>query len=841
MGYIAGVGASAGGLEALERFFKNMPDSEELSFVVVQHLSPNYKSLMAEILAKHTRRAIHVAQSGMLVEGGNIYLIPPKKRITISGGMLQLEEIDPLERVHLPIDLFFHSLAEDQGTAAIGIILSGTGSDGTNGIRSIKEYGGMVVAQDEFSAQFSGMPKSAIYTGLVDFILPPEEMGNHLFEYVENRLEDQQMPAGSKLAADSESLQRIFAFIKKRRNFDLTFYKKNTLLRRLERRINIHRLQNLREYEVVLRNLPEEAELLCNEILIGVTRFFRDKEAFEYLENKVIPSICRSKKEGEDIRIWVAACSTGEEAYSVGILLEEYMRKNNVHYNVKIFATDLDQNAVEFAGIGLYPASIATDVPEAWLHRYFVNSGEYYKVCKELREKLVFATHNMIIDPPFNKTDLITCRNLLIYLQPSIQKKIIGFFDFSLHSNGYLFLGSSETIGEYAHSFELLESRWKIYRHIERRRLTGNTVDGLFMPQVSPGRLRTPERYDVGSGRIADGIFRAVIQKYTVPSVIVDGKFNIVLICGGASQYLLMPEGIPTYRLVDLIAKESITPLMIALRKAFTENVASTYKYKWTKGDGSKEVVNVTVEMLSEAYVAARYGIVQFQVAEIGKVSTLENVFDLDSESNHQVRELASELQYTKESLQAVVEELETSNEELQAANEELLSSNEELQSTNEELQSVNEELINLNSEYQARIQELTELNNDMDNFISSTHIGTVILDQHFTIRKYTPAIKEVIHIMEQDVGRPIQHISHRLKEVDLVADCVAVLEFARPVKKEVRTDNQWFLQSVFPYLTREQQVKGVVITFVNITELKQAQAMVEEMEARKWESADKE
>lgn len=835
MKYIIGVGASAGGLEALEHFFKNMPLRQDVAFVVVQHLSPDYKSLMVELLSKHTAMPVHRVENATPIELGCIYLIPPRKTMTIEGDSLYLRDYEPTEKLHLPIDIFFHSLAEEKGPLAVGVILSGTGSDGTNGIRAIKEAGGMVMVQDEFSAQFNGMPKSAIYTGLVDFVLPPEEMGRKLSDYIDNHKTTSEITGDDHANTDQESLQRIYTHIKRKWELDLSLYKQNTILRRLERRMSIHHINTLRDYELLLRKSREETSTLCNELLIGVTRFFRDADAFAFLQHKIIPTIFEDKSQEKEIRIWVSACSTGEEAYSIAMLFRNYIKTSRKNIAVKIFATDFDRNAVEFAASGLYPCSIAADIPAEFLQQYFVPCGEYYQIAKEIREMLIFATHNITNDPPFNKIDLVTCRNLLIYFQPFIQKRVISFFDYALNPGGYLFLGPSETIGDENRSFDLLESRWKIYRHKTQTRVASPGIEGLFTNKAAAGRHLMHDRYPAPNGKPLDSVYRLLLQTYMQPAVVVDESYTVLLTCGGASQFLTVPEGIPTFRLTDMLAKEAVTPVMIALRKAFKQDVRSVYQYHWQKNDGMSQPINLTVELMPEITAGAKYCLVKFITSEPSPAEDVQPIFDLNADTTDRIQELESELQYTKENLQAVVEELETANEELQATNEELLSSNEELQSTNEELQSVNEELITLNSEYQMKITELTDLNNDMDNLMSSTNIGTLFLDANLLIRKFTPAVTQIINILEQDIGRPILHISHKLDNSDLIGESLRVLESRSPLKKEVVSqDGQIFLQTIFPYITRDNYMKGVVITFVNITELKLVRQQVSILESER-------
>lgn len=831
MQYIVGVGASAGGLEALEKFFRNMPVLKDVSFVVVQHLSPDYKSLMVELLARHTSMRIIRVEDAMKIQPGCVYLIPPKNNMTIIGDTLYLKEYDAVQRLNLPIDIFLHSLAEDKGPQAIAIILSGTGSDGTNGIRSIKEYGGLVFVQDEFSAQFDGMPKSAIYTGLVDYVLPPEEMGGKLAEYINNHCitiqSTTECNTDGNISSEEEGLKKIYGIIRKQIDLDFTYYKPNTILRRIERRMTINYSKSISEYYVFLKQNANEVKTLCSELLIGVTQFFRDAEAFAILANVTIPDIINEKKDGDAVRIWIAGCYTGEEAYSVGILVAEYLRKSKKRLEIKIFASDVDRNAIEFAATGIYPSSIAADVSPELLSRYFKKRGDHYQISKEIREMLVFARHNLIKDPPFNRVDLVCCRNLLIYFQPILQKKVLSFFDYALNYNGYLFLGPSETIGDMSPSFISIDNRWKIYKHKARGKQINNAIDMLSLPLTNPIKnfgAEPPTYSRSGSHhRPLENLYKVLISDFMKPSVIVDENYDIVMICGGANRFLTLPEGQPTLNITGMFAKSASTTLMTALRKAFKEERKTCFKYKKALERGDFLAIDVTVEMMSAEKTLQKLAVIYFLALETENQDDSLRLPEIDPDAANRIKELELDLQFTRENLQATIEELETSNEELQATNEELLSSNEELQSTNEELQSVNEELITLNAEYHTKITELTDLHNDVDNFLSSTNIGTVFLDKNLNVRKFTPAVTKVINLMVQDIGRPISHISHNLGNAeDLVNDAKEVLSTLIPMEREVhRLDGEIFLKTIFPYRTRENMIKGVVISFINITELK--------------------
>lgn len=821
--YVVGIGASAGGLEALEIFFDNMPPLADFAFVVVQHLSPDYKSLMGELLRKHTQLNIQEAEDGTTVEPGNIYLMPRKKNMTMYHGRLFLTEKE--HGLNLPIDIFFQSLAEDRGEKAIGIILSGTGSDGTRGIRSIKEVGGMVMVQAEDSAKFDGMPRSAISTGIVDYVLPvaqlPEELQNFTSGNILIRTPD---------APDNGAgyLQKIFMLIKRKTGVDLSYYKENTIIRRVERRMGINHVHQIKEYVELLEESPAEISILFKEILIGVTRFFRDVEAFDVVKREIIAEIINSKEAGQPIRIWVAGCSTGEEAYGMAILFDQYCQENYLNNDIKVFATDIDKDAIEFASQGAYPESIAADAPSSVLQKYFSKKGERYQVVPRIREMVVFAYHNIFKDPPFRSIDLISCRNLLIYLQPVLQKRVISNFQFSLKKEGFLFLGSSETIGESGKYFKNIDVKWKIFRYkggFKPRGANIATPDPAFRgtPQaVEPqeqGRtqieLRPPKRG-------IDGIYERLIETSLPPCVLVDEHREVQHIFGDINAYLKLPLGKMNLDVLKMARSDIQIPLSTALPRVIKERKELEFS-DVVVGEGSDaHQITLTIRPISDAHNNIFFAVLFRPESSTQDKSPVAAKFNVDESVQRRIQDLETELQYTKENLQATIEELETSNEELQATNEELLSSNEELQSTNEELQSVNEELITVNSEYQKKIEELSELNNDMNNLLSSTDIGTVFLDTSYRIRKYTQPVTRQINIIKSDLGRPITHLSHNLVYESLMSDIetVARTQQQREIEIQNRSGN-WFLVRITPYLSDGSTVNGIVISIIDISERK--------------------
>ncbi len=837
--YIA-VGASAGGLEAIEDFFRNMPPKTHLAFIVIQHLSPNYKSLMVELLSKHTDMPVCRADDGMSVEKNTVYLIPPKKNLTIFHGKLLLsDQHSQPSGMNLPIDIFFRSLAEDQGERSIGIILSGTGSDGVRGIRAIKENGGMVMVQTEETAKFNGMPRSAIATGLTDFIMPVNEMPDQLLSYVKHPFVTKSQRSDT-LVTDEDVLNKIFSKIREKTKADFTFYKPSTMIRRIERRMMVNQLSDLREYYRFFESTSSEVLTLYRDLLIGVTNFLRDKEAFELLENVYLPEIF-SSAQSDEIRFWVAGCSTGEEAYSLAILCQETMDKIGKKIKVKIFATDIDQDAIARAGNGIYPESIVADLNPTLLSRYFNRREDNFHIVSNIRKMVVFAQHNLIKDPPFTNISFISCRNLLIYFQPILQRKALEYFNFSLNPGGLLFLGSSETIGDMNDYFDSLNHKWKIYRSKGKRHVTDVSESIL---RSSNNDIRIGRNAFGKSGpathsqedRILERILDTLSQEYLPVAITVNQDNAIIHSIGETGRYFRLPSGKMHNDIVKMAQHDLAIPLATGLQKVFRKNEEVWYNNVRLNID--EKIINVQLHIKQ---VHGKRGqeplaliVISSKLDDQKDVDDNKKNYDLGKEAEQRIADLEQELQFTKENLQATVEELETSNEELQATNEELLSSNEELQSTNEELQSVNEELHTVNAEHQSKIIELTELNNDMDNLLSTSGIAILFLDENLEIRRFTPKIKDIFSVLDTDLGRPFDHISHVLMEEDLVNIIQGVQSSEIIFSKEVRTnDGQWFLLKILPYQIAPQQYSGILLHFVDITRQVEYRKSLEKSEER--------
>jgi len=831
---VVGIGASAGGLEALQEFFKNTPEESGAAFVIVQHLSPDYKSLMDELLSRYTKMVIHRVTDGMNLQPDHIYLITPGKNMTIFQGKLFLTEQDLSRAMNMPIDIFMRSLAQDQGKNAVGIILSGTGSDGTLGIRAIKEHGGMVISQDDRSAKFDGMPRSTISTGMVDYILTPGEMPEALVNYIKHPFIQKTVKIENQISRDEDYLSKIIMIIREITGIDFSNYKESTIIRRLEKRISINRYDNIEDYVKFIAENKREVNILYKELLIGVTRFFRDVEAFNRVKELIIPELLKESNRKEPLRIWCVGCSTGEEAYSLAMLIKERIDELDVNPEVKLFATDIDKDSIEFAGVGVYPESIVSDVSAERLSRFFTRKEGGYQINEEVRNMVVFAAHNILRDPPFSKMDLISCRNMLIYLNNQVQQKILSMFYFSLKNEGFLFLGSSESVGNMSTGFSALDTKAKIYKYQPGYTPPDNEFYRIPEMQKNQRDLKNigsyyqqnkPQQFRL------DNIFDEILSDFIPPSVIVDDDYNIIHSINNVNDFLRIPMGQMTFNILKMLPADLGTMVSSLLRRARKNNQEVIYENVRVEDFGN-QMIRVSGRRLDNKKTWEVYYIISFHLnPEKGSsANEEENVQKIDADSQYQERinELEKELQYTKENLQATVEELETSNEELQSSNEELIASNEELQSTNEELQSVNEELHTVNAEHQQKIEELTQLNNDMNNLLRNTNIGTLFIDRKLSIRKLTDIAEEITNIRNSDIGRPVEHISLEHIYPDFVNDIKDVLDNLQAKEKEIKLKpGTWYLVRIVPYRTAVNAVDGVIITFIDITNLKTSREKV--------------
>jgi two-component system CheB/CheR fusion protein len=833
--HIVGVGASAGGLEALINFFESMSSDGGMAFVVVQHLSPDHKSLMGELLAKHTDMDILPVTDGMTVRPNCIYLPPPQKNLNLFNGSLLLTNPPPNRGLNLPIDVFFCSLAEDQEENAIGIILSGTGSDGTRGIQAIKKAGGMVMVQDEQTAKFDGMPRSAIQTGLVDYVLRPGEMPDTLLSFTRHPLIAGKRRESSSIASQETDMTKIIAMLRSKTGVDFTYYKQSTIIRRIERRMGIVQCVTLSEYLTHLYETPEEVGALYKDLLIGVTKFYRDRDDFDYLREKVIPVLFENNRMDKRIRVWVAGCSTGEEAYTIAILLQDYMDVIGEQYEIKVFATDIDQDAIEKASLGHYSAGIATDLSPRLLDRFFNKTEDGYAVKRHVREQVIFAIQNVLRDPPFTKLDLITCRNLLIYLQNNLQRDVLHIFDFALKDGGHLFLGTSESVGDMSDRFVAVDRKVKIFTH---RGSGPPPIQGSM--RVRGGRKRGEPAAGMGGG-IATGrpaqagvrgqleaqerYYQEIINRLASLCVIVSEEGELIETFGDPSGFLRISTGKTNFNITRMVPRQVGLALTTAVRNAIKDRREVVYRDVRAEENDETRLVTLRVAPMPVNGSEVKKALVAFEPGGADRPGGHGAVdFASEGEKDQRLIDMEREIQFTRENLQATIEELQTANEELQATNEELLASNEELQSTNEELNSVNEELNTVNAEYQTKIVELTELNNDMDNLFRSTDIGTIFLDPELRIRKFTPAVTRTVNLLRQDMGRPLSDLSGPILD-EIREDVRNVLRSGEKIERDIRGEaDVWYLVRVLPYLDQNERRGGVVITLVDITDQKQAE-----------------
>lgn len=814
---IIGIGASAGGLEALQQFFRQMPGNSGLSFVVVQHLSPDYKSLMADILGKHTEMTVVQAENNMKIQPDTVYLIPPKNNMTLKNGCLLLKEFTPGKLNH-SIDVFFTSLAEECREKAIAVVMSGTGTDGTNGIKAIKENGGLVIVQKPDTAKFDGMPRSAINTGLADFVLSPEDTVDEILNFSSNpsiiKLHEK-----DEIFSDEETFIQIYSLLKKASGIDFTNYKRTTVLRRIERRMVVTHSMSLAEYVRLLAGNAEESSILAREILIGVTNFFRDPEFFEKLKQEAIYNIVKCADRKDSIRVWSAGCSTGEEAYSLAILFSEVMEELNMPRDVKIFATDVDTRAIEQAGKGIYTENILEDVSTERMAKYFTKKNDQYVISKDIRRMIIFAPHNMLSDPPFGKLDLISCRNVMIYFQPVLQRTLFSIFHSALKNNGYLFLGKSETAGEYGNIFTPVCGLEKIYIHRGEGKVDEFTPPAFNIPNihtVSPRISATTDR-DVGD-YMMEGTYVKFLERFLPASVVLNESNNVVHFFGDYQKFLSIAPGKATFNFFMMVNEDLSLVASTALNRCRSEHTAITYTGIAVDTEEGRGEIDLTVTpILGKGKEETGLVAVLFLENKHEAIEGVTEKYDVNTTAARRIADLEQELHESKNDLKTTIGELETVNEELQAANEELLTANEELQSSNEELQSVNEELYTVNTEYQQKLDELTMLTNDLSNFLSSTMIGILFVDSNLNIRKFTEYVGREFQLMSHDVGRSFQIFAHSFPKEDIVSDAKKVLKDLTPIDREVTAMNgRYYTLRIAPYRTTENSIRGLVITIID-------------------------
>ncbi len=826
--YIVGIGASAGGMEAIHDVFDYMPDNTGFAFVVIQHLSPDYKSLMAELLTRHTSMQVVEASDGLSVTPNCIYVIPSKKLMTIRHGQLQLDEKLKTRQPNNAIDIFFDSLAEDVGKNAIGIILSGTGTDGTKGIESIKAHGGLVLVQDPLSAAFDGMPNSAVASGFADLIIPPEMMGEELLDYIK---EAPLMKSLSKLNQKEELLLRdILEMLNEATHQDFSLYKRPTLFRRLAKRMSEVGVPAIQDYKNYLLEHSDELKILGKEFLINVTKFFRDKEAFDSLRLEAIPSLLEKKRTTDPVKVWVVACSSGEEAYSVAMLFLDQMHRTQKYLpNLKIFATDIDSDSLEFASKGCYTSSIEKEVPAEFLSKYFVKEGKGYRVTTALRKQVVFANHDILKDPPFSHLDLITCRNMFIYMNSTLQRKILKKFHFALDIDSFLMLGPSENIGILKDAMKEVSRKWKLYKCtskasvFEQDTLLSPLHDRIAMQMATS----TPNKKSTNA-HIAEIFKETILEERKLAAVIIDRDFNVKHAIGNYKNFIQFPDDHFNFNILKLVPADLSIALGIIVRKAISENQRATMKRVVVHSEEGERSISLTVKpyiQQKEFQQPFLCVIIEEDASEPKGIRTVE--YDSIS-SSERITELEEELAGTRENLQAVIEEMETANEELQSNNEEMISSNEELQSTNEELQSLNEELHTVSAEHQLKIKELIELNDDLNNYFTNSEIGQILVDKKLVTRKYSPAATRMVNLIQTDLGRSLMDISNNIKDEHFIDDIKHVIKTSEPIEKEISLhDDHFYILRITPFMRRDRIVDGAVINFIDISEHKKISSIL--------------
>lgn len=865
---IVGLGGSAGSLVPMEQFFKATPPKSGLAFAVVVHLSPDHESLLSQILARATAMPVLEARDGMLVEANHVYVIPPGKHLLSTDGRLRLVDMAPVPGRRVAVDLFFRSLADTHGPHATAVVLSGVDGDGAVGIKRIKERGGLTVAQEPEDAEHHGMPQSAIATGMVDWVLPAAEMPMRIIEYFarEAKLrlppEDgpqpvlQPPPAGSETEA---AMRDVLAFLQARTGRDFSYYKRATIVRRISRRMQINGVEELPAYLGFLRTHPGEAGALLQDLLISVTNFFRDRTAFEALE-LMIPELFEGKHAADAVRVWVPACATGEEAYSIAMLLLEHARRTDGGPSIQVFGCDLDEEAVQVARVGVYPETIAADVSEERLRRFFVKDHRGYRVRRELREIILFAGHDLVKDPPFSRMDLISCRNLLIYLNRPAQRRAIDIFNFALRPHGLLFLGSSESVEDGSALFDVCDKKHRIYRQQPNHR-TGIPVptapgtlirniqpnhrlaDGPVLPGPSFARLQSmiPSsdflRSDLPISHAE--LHLRLVEAFGPPSVLINGDHEVVHVSPSAGRFLQFAGGEPSRNLLRVVHPKLRVDLRGALFQAAESGQPAAVPRLPIDVDGIAQAVSLTVTPAAD--LAPGFFVVTFETSraepqewtpESGSGTT--HAEPLVGQLERELERMKGRLRDTVEQYEASTEELKASNEELQAMNEELRSATEELETSREELQSINEELSTVNQELKAKVDELGHTNSDLHNLMASTAIATVFLNRELNIMRYTPMAVSLFHLIPSDIGRPLADLKYQIDYPELTADAERVLDSLMPIEREVGGPSErWYLSRLLPYRTVEDHIAGVVLTFIDITERRRAEEALKRSEER--------
>ncbi len=837
---IIGIGASAGGLEALEQFLSNVPEKSGMAFIVIQHLDPTQKGMLPELLQRITGMKVHQVTDRIPVMINSVYVIPPNTSMSILNGVLHLFEPVESRGMRLPIDYFFRSLADDRKDLSIGIILSGMGSDGSVGLRAIKEKNGLVMVQEPSDAKFDSMPRSAIDAVNIDIVAPASELPARLIECLKF------IPAiRSDLSAevkDKSSLEKIIILLRNQTGNDFSLYKKNTLYRRIERRMSVHKIDRIVSYVHFLQGNPKEVEILFKELLIGVTNFFRDAPVWEKLKEKVLPAMISRAQPGSILRAWIPGCSTGEEAFSLAIIFKETLAKSNQHGgpSLQIFATDIDADVIDIARKGSFTANIAADVSPDRLDRYFISSDEGYRIKTEIREMVVFAQHNIILHPPFTRLDILSCRNLLIYMDAELQKKLIGMFYYSINPDGILLLGSSETPGNQNHLFATVDGRLKIYK----RTLSSHLPEVFDFPssfsrsKSSIAKNPVPDWQGLNIQTLADQL---LLEHYGPSGVLVNEYGDIIYIHGHTGKYLEPAVGKANLNIFAMVREDLRNEFHTAFHRTVTKKETVVLRNLKMKTNGNSHTVNIDIKWIDKPELL--YGTVMIIFTDVKEPEDTRLPPKTGKKAVHSIRqkEMENELKRMRDTMQNTLEEVQTSQEELRSTNEELQSTNEELQSTNEELttskeemQSLNEELQTVNAELQAKVDDYSRVNNDMKNLLNSTEIATLFLDKELNIRRFTLAATKIFKLIKSDIGRPFTDQVSDLNYPGLADDAIEVLRTLVFIQKEIPArDERWFLVRIMPYRTHDDRIDGLVITFINITDHKRLEAKLLENEKK--------
>jgi chemotaxis protein methyltransferase CheR/two-component system CheB/CheR fusion protein len=826
---IVGIGASAGGLEALEHFLAHVPADCGMAFVIVQHLDPLRDSAMCALLQRTTPMTVHEIKDRMKVRQNNVYVIPPNKDLSIVRGSLYLKDLAEPRGLHLPIDGFFRSLAADQDEFAVGVILSGMGSDGSQGMRAIKEKAGLGAVQDPETAKFDSMPRSAISAGVADIVAPAEELAERIIT-CHNHVPSLKVTPETHAPSIHSALEKITALLCERTGNDFSLYKKNTLCRRLERRMGLHKIATLDSYAAYLREGPEERDLLFKELLIGVTNFFRDPAVWSYLTTTAIPALLAAAPAGKGLRAWVAACSTGEEAYSLAIAFKETLDriKPDGRFTLQIYATDLDQDAITKARQGFYPENIAADVSPERLARYFTREGNGYRLTKEIREMVNFAPQNITTDPPFTKLDILSCRNLLIYFTPELQKKLIPLFHFALNRYGILLLGNSESVGGFTHLFAPQDDKMRIYRRLDHALALSDVAFPSKMSSATPTVVHGSRNEDQPD-QMQSMVDQLLLKHYSAPAVLVNDQGDILYFSGRTGKYLEPATGKANLN-IHAMARDGLRQALTGVvRRALRQRSAIHLNEVEVGTNDGTQFVNVTVQAVEQPEGQSVNAIIVFNdlpMPPAAKASRKASVAVANRAMTDELQNLREELQMTRDEMQTSQEELKSTNEELQSTNEELQATNEELTTSKEEMQSMNEELHAVNAELQSKVDDLVWVNNDMSNLLNSTEVATVFLDGELRVRRFTPHATQLFKLIPSDVGRPLTDIATDLDYPELRRNALEVLQTLMFVEKQVVTrDGHWFKVRIMPYRTHDNVINGVVITFVDISQTKALEA----------------